>query len=153
MGQICSICGFRVKPQQATAHVETSLRDIQASHQWQQPMTTNGSSSANAPFFLYTEGAIVPGDVTHVRVDHSVMVIPTRAFAGLLQLKVVVLPEVLQEFGVLAFWHCISLERINFPPTLTVNGHAVIGHYAFCYCISLREVDLSNVKKLGGMHS
>mmetsp|Transcript_35147 Transcript_35147/g.57328 ORF Transcript_35147/g.57328 Transcript_35147/m.57328 type:complete len:335 (-) Transcript_35147:263-1267(-) len=131
MGQIRSICGFRVKPQQATAHVETSLRDIQA---------------CNAPFFLYTEGTIVPRDVTRVCVDPSITVIPESAFRSRHRLKEVVLPEGLQEIGGGAFRSCVSLERINFPFTLTA-----IGAHAFDYCTSLREVDLlsNNVTTIG----
>jgi len=147
---MCSICGFKEKPQQATANVEISLRGIQASHQSQQPhyysrlfnyLFTNISNSANAPFFLYTEGAIVPEGVTHLRVDHSVAAVPTRAFAHHHQLKEVVLPEGIQEIGVRAFRDCLALECINFPSTLTA-----IGFGAFAGCVSLTEVelDLSN---------
>ena len=162
MGQICSICGFKEKPQQATANVESSLRGIQASHQSQQPhassplfnMTTNLSNSANAPFFLYTVFAIVPQDATHVCVHPSVVVIPFAAFypvgvfEGRRRLKEVVLPDGLTAIGARAFYGCNSLERINFPSTLTA-----IGYGAFAGCTPLREVDLSNVKNDWSHHN
>lgn len=107
-------------------------------------MGNHASRFPNAPFFLYTDGAIVPQDVTHVCVHPSVAAIPDRAFVGHRQLKEVVLPEGLEEIGRRAFNSCRSLKRINFPSTLTA-----IGPFAFGHCTSLREVDLSKVTTIG----
>ena len=98
-------------------------------------MSTNGSNSDNASFFLYILGITVPSDVSHIRVDPSVTVIPARAFHGRGQLKEVVLPKGLQGIGAHAFYDCRSLGRINIPSTVTG-----IGDDAFTGCASLREV-------------
>ena len=102
-------------------------------------MGNHTSRFTNAPFFLYTDGVIVPQDVTHVCVHPSVATIPARAFVGHRQLKEVVLPEGLEEIGRRAFNSCRSLKRINFA----------IGPFAFDHCTSLREVDLSKVTTIG----
>ena len=43
--------------------------------------------------YIYNGADEVPNDVTHVRVDPSVTVIPERAFENCKQLEVVELPE------------------------------------------------------------
>mmetsp|Transcript_38791 Transcript_38791/g.63438 ORF Transcript_38791/g.63438 Transcript_38791/m.63438 type:complete len:271 (+) Transcript_38791:43-855(+) len=49
MGQICSFCGSKEEPHQATAFVETLLPDTQASHQSQPPSSSlfNGQQTHN----------------------------------------------------------------------------------------------------------
>jgi hypothetical protein len=91
--------------------------------------------SADAHFFVYTPGSVLPRDVTHVLVHHSVEVLPARAFADCKHLKEVVLQEGLSEIGMAAFRDCVSLEHVTLPSTL-----AKIGVGAFLGCKSLREL-------------
>lgn len=93
-------------------------------------------TASNEPF-AYTMGVRVPGNVNRIAVDPSVKAIPPEAFAGLDQLKEVVLPEGLLQIGHSAFYDCIALERINFPLTLIkIEG------FAFYCCEELKEVAL-----------
>ena len=51
----------------------------------------------------------VPKDVTHVRIDLSVLCIKYWAFYRQTQLWIVILNEELEEIGKKAFWGCRSL--------------------------------------------
>jgi len=78
--------------------------------------------------FIYTEGAVVPEDVVHVRVHPSVTVIPRLKFYERSCLVEVELNEGLVEIGKQAFSNCSLLRHINIPTTVE---H--ISEYAFTY--------------------
>ena len=69
-------------------------------------------------YFVYYEGIEnddVPRDVTHVRIDLSVRAIKNWAFSNLLQLRIVIFYDELEEIGASAFAWCISLLEIGGP--------------------------------------
>ena len=110
--------------------------------------------------YIYNGVDEVPWDVTHVRVDPSVTVIPQRAFEDHRKLEVVELPEGLITIGENAFQYCKSLKRINIPSTVIEIGYnafqgcnkldgialpdglQTMGHYAFANCISLQRINI-----------
>ena len=81
-------------------------------------------SAAEPRSYLYTGDSDeqVPPDVSHVRVDASVTIIPNDAFKELWHLVEVELPEGLLEIGSHAFYGCESLVHVNFPSTLKTIG-------------------------------
>lgn len=92
--------------------------------------------------YHYTSSNIeddIPQDVTHLRVDASVVHIPAsgkiRQHRHLLEVH---LPKRLRSIGGSAFYHCWALTTISIPPLVTD-----IGFEAFCGCYSLQEVELS----------
>lgn len=93
--------------------------------------------AAGQRFFLYAPGVKVPRNVTRVRVQSSVKVVPNDVFAHCRLMKEVVLPEGLLEIGAWAFDCCVSLERVDLPSTIRK-----IGRSAFLCCTSLRGIDL-----------
>ena len=76
--------------------------------------------------YVYNGIDEVPMDVTHVRVDPSVTVIPEGAFEFHKKVEQVDLPEGLIQIGHRAFSGCNSLKIINVPSTVEE-----IGDYAF----------------------
>ena len=113
-------------------------------------MDIGGDLSANdngAVVFIY-DGANeneVPDDVTRIRVDPSVTIIPALAFEEHGNLQEVELPEGITTIGRQAFQCCKSLKRINFPSTLQV-----IGYEAFDICEKLEDIILpTGLRKLG----
>jgi len=91
----------------------------------------------NTSIYTYNGVDEVPEDVTHVRVDPSVTVIPDNAFQSRHELVVVELPEGLTRIGDRAFSDCMSLKRINLPSTLKE-----IGERAFHSCEKLENITL-----------
>ena len=77
-------------------------------------------NAADAEVFVYTGdgGDAVPDDVIRVRVDHSVMLIPARAFYGRKKLTEVELCEGLVEIGAWSFTWCYHSMKINTPNSL-----------------------------------
>jgi hypothetical protein len=107
----------------------------------------NAMSAARKYVYLYTGGAAVPKDVTHVRVDESVTIISDRAFMDCIYLQEVELPDGILIIECDAFFKCNSLRRINIPSTVEE-----IGKRAFWYCEKLEEVVLPNgLQILGAM--
>ena len=96
------------------------------------------SSTNNTEVFIYTEGAVVPKDVVHVRVHPFVTIIPEHAFYQCQKLNAVELNEGLLEIGRISFVFCFALEKITIPSS--VNA---IGDKAFQHCRQLEEVELS----------
>ena len=110
--------------------------------------------------YIYNGVDEVPEDVTHVRVNPSVTVIPDNAFYRHRQLEVVELPEGLTAIERQAFSNCMSLERINIPSTVEEIGESAfgkchkldgitlpkglqrLGEYAFRHCKSLRRIHI-----------
>ena len=95
------------------------------------------SASNIIPPFIYTgeEGVEVPRDVTHIRVDPSVTVIPDETFQGCTELVKIDLPEGLLTIGKYAFEGC-GFQDINIPSTVTT-----INQSAFRAC-KLVKVEL-----------
>ena len=74
----------------------------------------------------------MPRDVTHVRVDPSVTVIPPCALAHHDNLLEVELPEGLTEIKRNAFGSCKSLKTINLPSTLQEIGDTKWSRNSMC---------------------
>ena len=105
----------------------------------------DGSSDVVSSVYIYNGVDEVPEDVTHVRVDSSVTVIPAKAFNNHRQLEVVEILEGLIRIEENAFDSCETLKRINIPSTLTE-----IGNSAFQYCHKLDEIILPDgLRRLG----
>jgi len=118
------------------------------------------SEGDNTSVYIYNGVGEVPMDVTHVRVDSSVTVIPANAFRGRDKLDQVELPEGLITIERRAFYNCQSLEMINLPSTLEIIGprafqccenlEAVIlpeglqtlGNHAFQYCKTMKTINI-----------
>ncbi len=93
---------------------------------------------ATDDFFIYRMGAVVPQNVTRVRIHPSVEHIPKSAFELRADLVEVKLHDGLRTIGDKAFFQCTSLHRIMIPSSVTD-----IGNDAFHGCRSLTEVDLT----------
>ena len=91
----------------------------------------------NTSVYIYNGVGDVPNDVTHVRVDPTVTIIPERAFGERRNLEVVELPEGLIEIEESAFSDCESLKRINIPSSVKK-----IGKQAFFECNQLDGIIL-----------
>eukprot|EP00984_Skeletonema_dohrnii_P023036 scaffold12159_cov86-Skeletonema_dohrnii-CCMP3373.AAC.6 len=89
--------------------------------------------------FVYTGGEqVVPNDVTHVIIDRSVKIIPTRAFYGRKRLVAVETHDDLERIGQLAFLSCTSLKGIK------LIGVKVIERMAFHICADLSDVEFGD---------
>jgi len=119
--------------------------------------------------YVYNGVDEVPRDVTYVRVDQSVTIIPEGAFRDRQNLKVVELPEGLIRIENDAFENCPSLMRINIPSTVEEIGDGTfseclklddivlpdelqrLGPFAFYECISLQRINIpSGIKEIKG---
>jgi len=120
-----------------------------------------GSSNSNVvSVYIYNGVDAVPEDVSHVRVEGSVTVIPCRAFYGRHQLVEVELPEGLLMIEDKAFGDCNFLKRINIPSTVEEIGkesfyccHVLdgvflpmglrrLGESAFSHCKYLKQINI-----------
>ena len=113
--------------------------------------------------YIYNGVDAVPMNVTHVRVDPSVTIIPNGAFAARYQLVEVELPEGLISIENDAFHNCQSLMRINLPSTVEEIGNSAfkrcdkldgivlpeglqrLGRYVFNLCKSLKTINIPPV--------
>jgi len=96
--------------------------------------------------FVYTGGnQDVPFDVTHVRIDQSVNVIPSRAFFGRRCLVSVDTHDGIDKVETSAFQGCRSLRGIKLP------GVREIEYAAFIYCTAMTSVEFSGkLETIGG---
>jgi hypothetical protein len=101
------------------------------------PLFDDAAVAVIEDYFLYTEGVIVPRNVTRVRIHHSVEHIPAYAFNNCINLVEVELHSNLRSIGIKAFRNCSSLLRINIPSSVTS-----IGRKAFLKCSAMVEVKL-----------
>jgi len=117
--------------------------------------------------YVYNGVDEVPMDVTHVKVDPSITVIPDNSLLQRQKLKVVELPEGLIRIEEKAFFGCESLISINLPSTLTHIGNQAfggcelddivlpeglqtLGSEAFCDCKSLQRISIPpNLERIG----
>jgi hypothetical protein len=89
--------------------------------------------------FVYLGGEQeVPRDVTHVRFDRSVKIIPSRAFFGRKYLVSVESHDGIEKIEQGAFNDCLSLRGIKLP------GVKEIEKYAFACCRALTDVEFGN---------
>jgi hypothetical protein len=88
-----------------------------------------------AEAFVYTigEGAVVPDDVDHVRIDPSVLAIPANSFIERRQLQGVEFHDGLREIGPRAFSNCKALNLVHLS-----DGVDRIGGWAFWYCTFIK---------------
>jgi len=105
----------------------------------------SSSEEEDVEVYIYNGVDEVPRDVTHVRVEPSVTVIPENAFRYRHYLEEVELPEGLIRIGDKAFYYCSSaLKRINLPSTLEE-----IGDHTFDQCENLEVVLPEGIERLG----
>ena len=107
----------------------------------------------------------VPQDVTHVRVDKSVKIIPRAAFAGRRNLVSIEMHDGIEIIEEDAFSNCPSLRGIKLPGVRVIvkwaflNCRAMtevefggkletIGRNAFQYCRSLRNIKIPKVGEI-----
>ena len=81
-------------------------------------------------------------DVTHIKVDSSVTIIPQNAFKDLTSLISIKLPKGLTRIEDHAFENCKSLTSINIPSTVIS-----IGNFAFCKCKKLQSISFSTINE------
>ena len=106
----------------------------------------DSENNYNDPFFVYRGGnQRIPADVAMVRIDPSVTVIPSSAFAGCAFLTIVEMHPQVTAIEALAFSSCASLEQIHLSHRLQRIGEA-----AFSFCSELSHVELpSSLEYLG----
>ena len=116
-------------------------------------------------YYVYT-GGVVPPDVTRVRIDESIKVIPAFAFKGhrnIAELYCQVGVKKVREF---AFCGCPSLRLVIMPGVKEIERNVfggcealtdvecgkleIIGESAFGSCISLRSINLPSAKIVHG---
>ena len=105
------------------------------------PPTDNNAAAEDTSIYIYNDGddnKEVPKDVTHIKVDSSVTIIPQNAFKDLTNLTSIELPQGLTRIEDHAFENCKSLTSIDIPPTVQE-----IGNFAFCKCKKLQSISFS----------
>ena len=103
------------------------------------------SEGDNTSVYIYNGVGGVPNDVTHVRVDPSVTIIPREAFQECRDLEEVELPKGLMQIESNAFNFSKSLISINIPSTVEE-----IGDHAFDHCVKLDGITLpEGLQRLG----
>jgi hypothetical protein len=89
--------------------------------------------------FVYLGGEQeVPFDVTHVRIDGSVKIIPQRAFQFRRELLSVETHDDLEKIEEYAFDYCTSLRGIKLP------GVRIVEKGAFFNCKALSDVEFGD---------
>jgi hypothetical protein len=89
--------------------------------------------------FVYVGGEQeVPRNVTRVRIDRSVKIIPERAFHFRESLLSVETHDDLEKIEREAFLYCTSLRRIKLP------GVRIVEQGAFCNCYDLSDVEFGD---------
>eukprot|EP00984_Skeletonema_dohrnii_P005023 scaffold1772_cov93-Skeletonema_dohrnii-CCMP3373.AAC.2 len=117
-------------------------------------------------YFIYNGREAVPPDVTRVRIDESLTVIPARAFDDNRNIEEVDCHVGVKTVGGWAFAFCPSLKRVIMPGVKVVEEYAfmncealrfvecdqlkIIGNYAFGGCISLRSINLPSAEIVKG---
>eukprot|EP00984_Skeletonema_dohrnii_P022512 scaffold11639_cov78-Skeletonema_dohrnii-CCMP3373.AAC.2 len=112
------------------------------------------------------DGEVIPRNVTRVRIDESLTVIPANAFRGNPSIKEVECHDRVKTVKEWAFAGCPSLRRVIMPGVEVVEGHAfyyckaledvegdkleMIEERAFNCCYSLRSINLPSAKIVEG---
>lgn len=99
------------------------------------------SSVTNLGSYLFDSS-----EVTSVKINDSLTMIPEGLFAGAAKLMEANLPSGITEIPVECFKGCESISQIDIPESVVT-----VGNYAFSGCSRLNELHLENVKSLGDM--
>jgi len=121
--------------------------------------------AAEEEYYVYT-GGVVPLDVTRVRIDKSISVIPARAFRGHPNIEEVHCHGGVKKVEEFAFYNCPSLRLVVMPGVKEVKRRAfwkcealtdvecgkleIIEGFAFHSCFSLRSIDMPSTKIVEG---
>jgi hypothetical protein len=90
--------------------------------------------------FVYTGGEqVVPRNVTHVRIDRSVKIIPEMAFQYRHSLIYVEFHDGIERIGKEAFFVCPLLSG-----SVKLLGVKAIESSAFAYCVSLTDLEFGD---------
>ena len=105
---------------------------------------------------------VIPSEITHNNVTHSVTSIGDMAFYDCKGLTSIVIPNSVTSIGVGAFYNCSGLTSITIPNSVTSIGYYVfydckgltsivipnsvtsIGEYAFADCSGLTSIEIPN---------
>eukprot|EP00984_Skeletonema_dohrnii_P022553 scaffold11669_cov77-Skeletonema_dohrnii-CCMP3373.AAC.3 len=96
-------------------------------------------------WYIYTgrEGEVIPPDVTRVRIDESLTVIPAHAFEGNLDIEEVECHDRVKTVKESAFAICPSLTRV------IMRGVEVVEDDVFRFCKALRYVECDMLEIVG----
>jgi hypothetical protein len=132
-------------------------------------MAEQQAEEDNMNIFVYLGGEqVVPRNVTHVRIDRSVKIIPREAFRGRRALLSVETHDDLEKIEGNAFNRCTSLRGIKLPGVRIVEEGAffnctalsdvefgdkleTIGNDAFGRCKSLQKIKMRSVRNIGAV--
>eukprot|EP00984_Skeletonema_dohrnii_P001758 scaffold586_cov112-Skeletonema_dohrnii-CCMP3373.AAC.4 len=98
--------------------------------------------AAEEEYFIFT-GGVVPPDVTRVRIDESISVIPARAFYKHPNITELYCHIRVKKVEKNAFRQCRSLRQVIMP------GVEVVELAAFCGCAALTDVECGKLEIIG----
>ena len=87
----------------------------------------------------YSGDIVIPSEITHNNVTHSVTSIGDNAFWGCQYLTSITIPNSVTSIGNYAFQYCFSLTSITIPNSVTS-----IGKDAFSNCYRLTSIEIPN---------
>ena len=87
----------------------------------------------------YSGDIVIPSEITHNNVTHSVTSIGNDAFEGCSGLTSITIPNSVTRIGSYAFRYCLGLTSVTIPNSVTS-----IGDYAFNRCEGLTSVTIPN---------
>eukprot|EP00984_Skeletonema_dohrnii_P011004 scaffold4355_cov81-Skeletonema_dohrnii-CCMP3373.AAC.4 len=91
-------------------------------------------------YYIYRRGNVVPRNVTRVRIDESLTVIPAGAFFRDGHIVELICHVGVKKVERDAFRGCHSLRIVIMP------GVKVVERQAFCYCVALTDVECSKLE-------
>jgi len=95
-------------------------------------------------WYVYNgEAIIIPRNVTRVRIDESLTVIPAAAFYENRTIEELDCHDRVKTVGAWAFYRCTSLRRVIMP------GVEEVEQYAFCGCDALADVECDKLEIIG----
>eukprot|EP00985_Skeletonema_marinoi_P012497 scaffold6045_cov77-Skeletonema_marinoi.AAC.1 len=96
-------------------------------------------------WYIYTgrDGEVIPPDVTRVRIDKSVTVIPANAFYENQHIEELEFDDRVETVEKHAFARCPSLRLV------IMRGVKVVEQFAFCYCKALTDVECGKLEIIG----
>jgi len=99
-------------------------------------------------YYIYygRDDEVIPSEVTRVRIDKSLAVIPARAFYENPNIEEVDCDnvETIEEY---AFYYCPSLRLV------IMRGVKVVEQFAFAECEALTDVECGKLEMIGFRHS
>ncbi|KAK1734985.1 hypothetical protein QTG54_014445, partial [Skeletonema marinoi] len=107
------------------------------------PRHTSMMMAAEHYVFTGRDGDVVPRDVTHVRIDKSLTVIPRSAFFCRRNIVEVVFDVGVETVEECAVSWCRSLRRVIMP------GVKIVSDNAFCGCEALTDVECGKLERIG----